>query len=367
MSALAGTLTVLISLLASILAIVFSVIVVRADPRGPMNRRLAALLAIDGAFFLGLATSDRFPLPDLADVLVVQLLLLANASAHLLFIATLQTPLTRRLRGRAPFRAVLAGAGALYLVIVLRAIGRARAGGPLDDSDLGIGFGWPLMAFSSLFALVASVDALRRTSKEGPAHRRARSFMLAFGTRDLAVGVGILGYGATEAMGRLDIVVWMPIVISAGAVLFVCLLTYGILSTQLFDIDLRIKWTISRGTVASLALACVFVVSKLVEAYASRNLGFVAGAVAAGLLLFAAPRLNKLGDKVANTAMPQVQPTSDYLAYKKIEVYRAAVEAAHETGGLTEKDRASLDRLRAKLGLKTEDASAVERDVLAPA
>lgn len=81
------------------------------------------------------------------------------------------------------------------------------------------------------------------------------------------------------------------------------------------------------------------------------------------ILLSTSSTLNKVGEKIANTAMPQVQPTPVYVQFKKLEVYRAAIEAAHETGGIGARERASLDRLRAKLGLDPTDCAAVEAEV----
>lgn len=152
---------------------------------------------------------------------------------------------------------------------------------------------------------------------------------------------------------------WHAIVLAIGLV-YVPLVGYAILSSQIFDIDLRLKIGISRGTMAGIGVVVVFVALKAAESYLSREIGFLAGAVAAGIVLFMAPRLNRVADKVADAAMPKVQPTPAYLAWRKLEVYRAAVESALEEGSLTEKERAILDRLRTKLNLTPEDARAVE-------
>lgn len=148
-----------------------------------------------------------------------------------------------------------------------------------------------------------------------------------------------------------------------ATILFIPLAAYGVLSAHLFDIDLRIKWTIRRGTAGTIAVAAVLAVAKVAEAFLQRELGLVAGSLMAGPLLFAAPRLNRLGDRVANAALPSVQPTSAYFAFKKMEVYRAALEAALETGGIGERERASLDRLRRKLGIDSSDALATEAEL----
>jgi hypothetical protein len=46
-------------------------------------------------------------------------------------------------------------------------------------------------------------------------------------------------------------------------------------------------------------------------------------------------------------------------------VYRAALESAYESGGVSPKERESLGRLASKLDIRREDATAVEADVQA--
>lgn len=352
------------NMIGMLLAGALALLVLRTS-RERMNRLLVAMLAVQtlGLAVLALAAwrpdwATRVPM-----VLAMETSLVAMGVTFLVFAGQLDTPLARPLRsplGRAVLFA--SAAGALVPTYALIARGGEVS---LGESDA---LAWIFLGITSLFAFVISVHAWRRTPRQSPLRRRAAAFALAFGTRDGILGVIIGAWGLAEA-GVLPegTKAWLELSNGLNAILFVTLLTYGILSTQLFDVDLRIKLGISRSTVASLALAVVFAVSKVVEAYASRNLGFVAGAVAAGLLLFAAPRLNKLGDRVANTAMPNVQPTSEYLAYKKLEVYRAAVESAVEGDRkIDSAERAMLDRLRSKLGLKESDAAALEAELAAP-
>gem|GEM_PF-7092556 len=107
--------------------------------------------------------------------------------------------------------------------------------------------------------------------------------------------------------------------------------------------------------------------SKLIEVYLTRSAGWFGGAVAAGLLLFATPRLNKLGDRVAGAAVPGPgpDPSAEYVAFRKLEVYKAAVESALETAPIDERQRTVLTKLRAKLGLSPEVCRAIEDDVQA--
>lgn len=218
-----------------------------------------------------------------------------------------------------------------------------------------------------VFALAAAISAWRLATPGTPARSKAGGFALAFGLRDAMFILAMYTSVAppaflVAALGRDQVA---PLIGAIAAIVYGVLLAYVIMRTQLFDLDLRIKVGISRGTVAGIILVAVFVVAKIVESYLSRTVGFVAGSAVAGMLLFLVPKLNKVGERVANTAMPAVQPTSEYVAYKKLEVYRAAVETAKEMGGITERERAMLAKLRAKLGLSDADASALEDEVIA--
>lgn len=85
----------------------------------------------------------------------------------------------------------------------------------------------------------------------------------------------------------------------------------------------------------------------------------IAGGIAAGAVIVLASRLNKVGEKVANATMPNVQATPAYMQFKKLEVYKAAVESAVETGGISDKERSMLERLAIKLALAPQDCRAI--------
>jgi hypothetical protein len=227
-----------------------------------------------------------------------------------------------------------------------------------------------MMLFSSVWGLLACASAWRRATPGTPKRAQAAAFLLAFGGRDAMltlhlIGGPLLGWRFLPDDGGWEIIVVQGL-LGWSSVMFATFLAYGFLRTQLFDIDLRIKVGIRRGTVVGIVLAGFFAAAKMTESYLNREVGFVAGSIIAGLLMFLVPKLNKVGEKVANVAMPQAQPTNAYLSFKKLEVYRAAVESAQETGGITEKERAALDKLRHKLGLTAADTQAVEAEVSAP-
>lgn len=210
------------------------------------------------------------------------------------------------------------------------------------------------------FGILASLHALKRAAPATIARQRAAWYSVAFGLQDVAY---VLGTSAdvmrvqSDAVGYLTHLFWLA---------FPALLPYAMLRYQLFDIDLKLKLTLRRGTVAAVFLAVFFVVAQVIQNVATEALGYLVGAVAAGLLLFALQPLQSAAQRFADAAMPQVRETSAYASFRKLEVYKAAVEVAAE-GGISGKDRRTLDALRAKLGIDGADASAIEADVMTTA
>lgn len=367
-----------VQLLAAIAALGLAAAVLRASSANRLNRLLAALLAAEGIFqaiwayaeFEGGFSEGGPPSPILGVGFFASYV---ASTLYFVFLSKLDTPFARPFRNRF-VRFLLVALVGVVAGLHGSVIYRTWRGETLAGTDIGLAFGPVFLALllSSLYGLVVAISAYRHAPESSVARSRALSFAFGFGGRDLCLLIHlaagpVLGNLAPDA-GYLQSVLLRDVIQSFlgwATIVFVGFVTFGILRSQLFDLELRVKLGISRGTVVSMILVTVFVVAKVVETYLNRTVGFVAGSFIAGALLFLTPRLNKIGDKVADVAMPKVQPTSDYLAFKKLEVYRAAVEAAQETGGISDKDRASLARLRAKLGLKEPDTTAVEAEVLA--
>jgi hypothetical protein len=61
--------------------------------------------------------------------------------------------------------------------------------------------------------------------------------------------------------------------------------------------------------------------------------------------------------------MPNTQNTPEYAAIRKLEVYEATLAEALQEGGISEKERALLVRLRDSLGISEADADAIEGDL----
>lgn len=296
-------------------------------------------------------------------------------AAYPRLVSTLDTPWARPFRGRQG--AWTLGVYALLLVVFNTFNGWVLAQGAAAPAwAAGIFRVTDVLFIAGMFAgflglgvyaLIAAVSAFRRTTPGSAARSRAKWWVVAFGTRDVLWGLHVLAFFLIVTQwgdqSRAMFLLWTfgppsYLLVYAG------LLAYGILRTQLLDIDLKIKWGISRGTTASIMIVLVLAASKVTEFYVTREVGYVAGGVAAGVVLFMAPRINKIGEKVAKTALPQVENTSQYLAFRRLEVYQAAVQSAIEGGGITDKERDTLRRLSAKLGIHPADAARLESDMV---
>jgi hypothetical protein len=373
-SIMAVDVSVVVWWLSALAALALGVIVIATGPGRPVNRALASLLALEGLSVLTLGLlqvlvplsiaateNDTFARVGALDV-GIRMLRDASVSllcaAYLTFLGNLDTPLVRPFR-RPVVRAVVWIVFAGFGVYSAWGILQEARGGPQADAVV-----YGFYGLLGLFALAASVHAAVRSPRGSITRRRSIGFVASFGVRDVATIAGIVIFALAQSASPSS-PLWLDyaLVTGVGTLAFVALLSYALLRTQLFDIDLRIKVGIRRGTVVAMVIVGALIVFEIAQAYLSRVFGFVAGAAATGVLVFLSPRLNKLADKVSDAALPKVQPTAAYLSFKKLEVYKAAVETAHETGGIDARERAKLDRLREKLALNHADCAAVEAEL----
>lgn len=70
--------------------------------------------------------------------------------------------------------------------------------------------------------------------------------------------------------------------------------------------------------------------------------------------------------EISSAAMPNTENTPEYKTFRKMQVYEAAVSEAQAEGGISNKERALLVRLRDSLGISETDAGAIEADLQIP-
>ena len=218
-----------------------------------------------------------------------------------------------------------------------------------------------------VYALVASVHAWR-TAERGIVRDRAGIFALGFGARDIgwciSYGVAAWSMWTTPDMFAMSEIDWLgKFFYAAGTLVAVPTISYGILRTQLFDIDLRIRWTIKQSTVAAVFVAVFYLVSEGADRLLSSELGNFFGLLASALVVFFLAPLQRFADRVAGVAMPNTENTPEYAAFRKMRVYEAALTEALPDGRISERERELLNRLRDSLGISVADADAIEREL----
>lgn len=353
-------------------SLALAVLLLVPRPRRGVNVALAAFLAVQAAQpvldHLGQTLPDRawaysFALADRSSIIAVDIL-------YLVFLrAALDIPLLRPLRTRA---AGFALAAASLLVLLPFALPAATHPGfertaegewNAPDGPLSRAVAW-IDVTIVVFALVCTLLAVRAAPRGTTARSRAKAYAAAFVLQDLAI---LTAYSGTYIIpeGALHTLIEGFWFLGTLLTVSILILAYALLRWQLFDFELRLKLTLRRGTVAGIFIAVFFVIAEVASNFLAGQAGYAVGGVAAGLLLFAIRPLERVAEGLADRAMPGVDASPAYAQFKKLEVYRAALESALEDDGrIDERERRMLDTLRAKLAIHAADAAAIEAELV---
>lgn len=224
--------------------------------------------------------------------------------------------------------------------------------------------------------VLAAVLLLYWTRKRGDADMRSqvRRYRWTLPLPIVSAAVMSLAVGPALAAGTPIWEVPLAIVILGVWRLTLPLLVfYAVVKHQLFDLDVKVKWGIEKGTVASAFLLVFFLVSEGVEAALSTltgaafgdQAGLVMGLVAAGGLTLALGPLERTAVRVAERTMPGVRPVDTLEGDERVKFYREQFEIVLMDDEITAKERHLLDNLRDRLELEPEVAERLEREVLA--
>lgn len=142
------------------------------------------------------------------------------------------------------------------------------------------------------------------------------------------------------------------------------LVTYALVRHRLFEADVQLRWTISKGPIAFGFLGAFFVGAQVAQNYLSDEYGLIAGGVLAGLMLFALHPLQRIGEKLADGVTPRAKPISKLTHDERLDIYRSQAALAWADGHLARKERFLLDSLRERLGIAAEDALVLEREAI---
>lgn len=359
----------ILAVIAFAMCLALAVLLVRVGMSGSAARMLALLLVVEGVALISTGYIDLFLAAAVKESSWYPGWLRAEEIVHTFgdcamlalyppfLAAALQTKLTRPFLSRRVQIAIAGAAGLLFFMVFLTPL---TIGATLLYLLLSLLFG---------FALVVSIHAWSVAT--GITRDRARAFTLAFGFRDICWGIVYGGAIWTIRIGEYEVVdadaTGLPYIIYASGTLFaVPLVAYGILRTQLFDIDLRIRWTIKQSTLAATFVAIMFLLSEGADRLLSAKLGNFAGLLAAALVVFFLAPLQRFAERVASVAMPGTQNTAEYTAHRKMQVYESALADALLQGGISKKERSLLNTLRDTLGISAIDAETLERDLQAP-
>lgn len=349
-----------------------AVVLYRVGAAGGVSRKLALLLVMEG-ITLVTAGFPEFVMGKDQYVVFVQ----NPALAYFYFIlhhigdaamlalyppflaAALQTKLTRPFASKRMRIIVPAVSSALFVgVMVSAGVWNSPTGALLLYVAMMLLFG---------FGLVASIHAWR-TAERGIDRERAGIFTIAFGLRDLGWG---LSYGifawliwTQPELNTMTDEAWLgKLVYALGTLLAVPMIAYGILRAHLFDIDLRIQWTIKQSTLATIVVTLIFLLTEGADRFLSAELGNFVGLLAAAVVVFFLTPLQRFAERVASAAMPNTENTPEYAMFRKLQVYEAALAEALPDGKISERERDLLERLRDSLGISAADADSIEREL----
>lgn len=345
--------------------------VYRFRPDRIQNRRLALQLLFE-APVVGILSGGVWILTDSDAVRVLTLaanvLVWPKLWTYYSFLATLDTPLARPLRSRGRLTALLAATllAALTVLIWPEWYGGEVGYWPaVDGLHLAPGTAFvPIFWMWGLMWLVGlsfSISALR-SARTALRREQARAFLIAFGTRDISF-LFVVAF-LTFVPPTNPHFHWVFVLFPAIWLAYFPLVVYGILKHQLFDIDLRIKRTVQRSTVLGSFAGAFFLGGEALEEIVPLD-GFLLGLLAAAAVAAAFRPLQRMAERLADRLMPGVDPSPSYLADRKHEVYRDAVEAAGADGAITERERTILGKLRESLGVESAAAAEIEAQVRA--
>lgn len=350
-----------------------AVVVYRTAPHREVNRSLAVVLVLEGmvmGFSAGWNQLVESPEVSYAIVVLGTMAVAAAPYQYLTFLAAaFDVPPLRPFRG-AIARTVLAtlSVGAATLVLArphwfiteLYRVEWATWNFQYQSGGLLL---TRLQALAAVYGLLAAVWASVRTRPGTVARSRALLVASAFGIRDTFVAIILILYPVVRPIPFWGDFIYNP---AQGAVylLYVSLLTYGILRSQILDIELKVKFALTQSVAGALLAVSFFVLSEIIEALLPVE-GLIPGLIAAGLVVLVLRPIYRVVRRLMERLMPGVERSSTYITTRRAEIYRAALEGAAEDGRVTSAERAILERLREQLGLEDSVARLLETEVTA--
>jgi hypothetical protein len=367
----------ILAIIAVLMCFALSVIVFRVSQPDTTARQLAWLLLLEGMtlgsssgpifiFALGEQIFDLYPQFGYLSAVLHYACDSAMIAVDPVFLASaLQTPMTKIFNKpvfRNGLRLYAAGIFAWTVLAPVLLPSEAKTTAFFELSMAGVWIISLSLGVTLIYGLIAALHAWFVST--GQAKERASIFALAFGFRDICwcyiyITVGIYIFIYQEEPEGFD----LDIIYSLGTLIAVPLIAYGILKAHLFDIDLRIRWTIKQSTFAAMAVAIVFVLSESVEWLVASELGEIWGLAAATLVVFFVKPLQNAAEKIVSLIMPNTRNTEEYVSNRKLAVYEAAYSEANLDENISDRERILLAHLRESLGISETDAQSIENQI----
>ena len=346
-------------------------IIYRTDPRRCINRRLAFLLALEGLWVAG-AMGFLFFLESESAVRLLSLTATAaNAALPFVYLAflgsALPTPLVAPFRGSRVFWLLgLAAVGAAVWVLAVPDLFLSRPyspeWAPWNFRLVGLGENLMLLQGAAyLYGLLAAVAVYTRSTCCDTMRRQAFWFALAFGIRDAYLGTTLVLYPVLRPIPFWGELLYNPME-GLAFLVYVVLLSYGVLQAQLFDIQVRLRVAVRRSTLVAMIAGAFFVMTEILETFVPAD-GLLVGILAAGSIVLLMLPLQRLTESIMTRIMPVEEPSGVELDRRKLDVYRAALEGAVQDGVITEREEEILARLRDELDISEEEAAGVRREL----
>lgn len=169
------------------------------------------------------------------------------------------------------------------------------------------------------------------------------------------------------AVPLLGVVAWYTQPVGGWALTRVvgfALLAIAILRFQLLTIDVKIRWTVSRSTVAAAFIVVFFVASEAAAAFFGDNFqNDYLGIAAAALLVLVLVPLQRLADRLAAKAVPG--PGGLFEPARAERTYRNAVRMALANRQIEAEEEVQLAELADGLGISGARAMEIRNEVAA--
>jgi len=142
------------------------------------------------------------------------------------------------------------------------------------------------------------------------------------------------------------------------------LATYALVRFGLFELEVRMKRSIQRVVVAVLFVLVFFAVSEGAENLLGGT-GSVYGLLAAILLALLLTPLERVADRIADAAMPDVASVHELGRHERRLLYTALARSAWSSGRVSPDERKLLDVARGHLGIEAKQAERIESELAA--